>query len=144
MAPQAWGGGCKSLCPHSTRRQLRVPCTLTQTGGAGWALLPPDHSLQVPGHREVIDDSSGQSPGTLLPSSPYESRKRSGGVISSLIQASSSRSVFENSLASKPLLDLPQTRASSSFLKCPLAFLLWAHSHKPLYHKTICGNSNHK
>lgn len=121
-----------------------MPCTSTQTGGAGWALLPPDHSLQVPVHSAVIDASSGRSPGTLLPSNPHESRKRNGGVISSLIQASSSRSVFENSLASKPLTDLPQTRASYRFLKCLLAFLLWAHSHKPLYHKTICGNSNHK
>lgn len=145
--PGPAGLGWRLQEPVSTqhRRQLRVPCTLTQTGGAGWALLPPDdHSLQVPGHREVMDDNSGRSPGTLLPSSPYESRKRSGAVTSSLIRASSSRSVFENSLASKPLMDLPQTRASSRFLTCPLAFLLWAHSHKPLCHKTICGNSNHK
>lgn len=122
---------------------LRVPCTSTQPGGSGRALLPPDHSLQVPIYSEVTDDSSGQSPEMTLSSSPHGCRKRSGGLTSRLIQASSSLSVFEHSLASKPLRGLHQIRASSRFLKCPLAFLLWACSHKPLYHKTTCGHSNH-
>lgn len=52
-----------------------------------------------------IDDSSGQSLGTMPPSSPHESGERGRGVTSSLIQASSSP-VFRNSLASKPLVGL--------------------------------------
>lgn len=101
------------------------------------ALLPTDLSLHVPISSEVTDDNNGQSPGMMLPSSPCESGNRSGGMTSSLIQASSSPSVFGNSLASKSLMGLPQTKASSRFPKRPLAFLLWVHSHKPLHHDTI-------
>lgn len=126
-------GPMSKLTCSRMREAPSGPCTLTQPGGR--ALLP----LTVPCRAQLTVRSlttAAARTGRMPPSTPHDSRERRSGVTSSLIQASSSPSIFGNSLASKPLTVPPQTGTSSRPLERPPALLLWACSHEPLHRQT--------